>query len=431
MASFRCGSLWPPPPYLIDTEDPANGVVSFATPPPPTGSAAATSAERGRAASFATPDRPTAPPRPRGQRAAGRRCRVFASPARPTAPPRPRGQRAAGRRCRVFASPVRPPWLPGGSRAAAGGPSSASNLVRVTSVDADRRPDYPAAERLDLVEQRHGLTLADPYRWLEDPADPRTVAWSAAQDELARACLDGLPGRGPARRAADHAAPRGRRPGAGLAGRPALLHPARARPGARGAAGRASRTAPSACWSTRARSTRPAPPRWTPRWPATRATCWPTSCPPAGTRSPGSTSSTSPPASGWTARSTAAATPPSPGCPAARSSTTSAGWRRTRCRPARSSSTAGSGGTGSAPTRPTDVEVHGAGLDPTNYYDVIGVPGRPLAAGHRARRAPRRGTTSGSPTCAAAAGDRELREIQVGVDARGASVGRAATACST
>ena len=56
----------------------------------------------------------------------------------------------------------------------------ASNLVRVTSVDPENRPAYPAAERLDLVEQRHGLTLADPYRWLEDPADPRTVAWSAA-----------------------------------------------------------------------------------------------------------------------------------------------------------------------------------------------------------------------------------------------------------
>jgi prolyl oligopeptidase len=67
--------------------------------------------------------------------------------------------------------------------------------VRVTAVDADRRPDYPKAERLDLVEQLHGLPVADPYRWLEDPADPRTVAWSLAQDELVRSCLDPLPGR--------------------------------------------------------------------------------------------------------------------------------------------------------------------------------------------------------------------------------------------
>src|SRR4051794_25862842 len=57
------------------------------------------------------------------------------------------------------------------------------------------RPDYPPAERLDLVEQLQGFEVADPYRWLEDPADPRTEAWSQAEDELARATLDALPGR--------------------------------------------------------------------------------------------------------------------------------------------------------------------------------------------------------------------------------------------
>ncbi|NMI01456.1 S9 family peptidase [Pseudonocardia sp. K10HN5] len=56
-------------------------------------------------------------------------------------------------------------------------------------------PPYPEAERLDLVEQLHGHGVADPYRWLEDPEDPRTRAWSAAQDELARGHLDSLPGR--------------------------------------------------------------------------------------------------------------------------------------------------------------------------------------------------------------------------------------------
>ena len=65
----------------------------------------------------------------------------------------------------------------------------------MTAVDSERRPDYPSAERLDLVERLHGRTLADPYRWLEDPADPRTVEWSRAQDELARPYLDALTGR--------------------------------------------------------------------------------------------------------------------------------------------------------------------------------------------------------------------------------------------
>ena len=54
---------------------------------------------------------------------------------------------------------------------------------------------YPDAERLDLVEVLHGHEVADPYRWLEDVEDPRTVAWSAAQDALVREHLDGLPGR--------------------------------------------------------------------------------------------------------------------------------------------------------------------------------------------------------------------------------------------
>jgi prolyl oligopeptidase len=56
-------------------------------------------------------------------------------------------------------------------------------------------PAYPDAERLDLVEDLHGHPVADTYRWLEDPDDPRTREWSAAQDRLVRTHLDGLPGR--------------------------------------------------------------------------------------------------------------------------------------------------------------------------------------------------------------------------------------------
>lgn len=45
-------------------------------------------------------------------------------------------------------------------------------------------PGYPAARRLDLVEDLHGRAVADPYRWLEDAEDPETEAWSTAQDDL-------------------------------------------------------------------------------------------------------------------------------------------------------------------------------------------------------------------------------------------------------
>src|SRR5215218_5338096 len=52
---------------------------------------------------------------------------------------------------------------------------------------------YPDAPRLDLVEDLHGHRIADPYRWLEDSADPRTEAWTEAQDALAGDVLGGLP----------------------------------------------------------------------------------------------------------------------------------------------------------------------------------------------------------------------------------------------
>jgi prolyl oligopeptidase len=41
---------------------------------------------------------------------------------------------------------------------------------------------YPPARRLPLVEDLGGHRVSDPYRWLEDPQDPETQAWSVAQD---------------------------------------------------------------------------------------------------------------------------------------------------------------------------------------------------------------------------------------------------------
>ncbi|MBA3523351.1 MAG: S9 family peptidase, partial [Geodermatophilaceae bacterium] len=65
------------------------------------------------------------------------------------------------------------------------------------SASSDHRPptDRPHAERWELTELLHGRTVADPYRWLEDAADPHTVRWAGEQDALARTVLDALPGR--------------------------------------------------------------------------------------------------------------------------------------------------------------------------------------------------------------------------------------------
>jgi len=53
--------------------------------------------------------------------------------------------------------------------------------------------EYPQAERLPIVDRLHGREVPDPYRWLEDPEDPRTVAWSAAQEALFTQAREGWP----------------------------------------------------------------------------------------------------------------------------------------------------------------------------------------------------------------------------------------------
>ena len=53
--------------------------------------------------------------------------------------------------------------------------------------------DYPMAHRLEFTESIHGHVVADPYRWLEDPADPDTEVWAAAEDALFAAVRETWP----------------------------------------------------------------------------------------------------------------------------------------------------------------------------------------------------------------------------------------------
>ena len=53
----------------------------------------------------------------------------------------------------------------------------------------------PATRKDDVVEQRFGVAVHDPYRWLEDVKSPEVTAWMSAQDTFARARLATFPDR--------------------------------------------------------------------------------------------------------------------------------------------------------------------------------------------------------------------------------------------
>ncbi|WNO54880.1 prolyl oligopeptidase family serine peptidase [Stakelama saccharophila] len=57
--------------------------------------------------------------------------------------------------------------------------------------------DYPETRRGDIVEDHFGITVADPYRWLENDVrnDPEVAAWVAAENKVTDAYLQTLPGR--------------------------------------------------------------------------------------------------------------------------------------------------------------------------------------------------------------------------------------------
>ena len=54
---------------------------------------------------------------------------------------------------------------------------------------------YPAAKRVDVVDDYHGVKVADPYRWLEDTNSPETKAWVEAENKVTEAYFARIPQR--------------------------------------------------------------------------------------------------------------------------------------------------------------------------------------------------------------------------------------------
>jgi prolyl oligopeptidase len=51
---------------------------------------------------------------------------------------------------------------------------------------------YPTTPQGEQVDTYHGIPVADPYRWLEDPNSPETQAWVAAQNQVTFGYLHSL-----------------------------------------------------------------------------------------------------------------------------------------------------------------------------------------------------------------------------------------------
>src|SRR5215469_9739011 len=69
-----------------------------------------------------------------------------------------------------------------------------ASLLAVVVVPA-QAPKAPATRIGNMSETIHGVTITDPYRWLEDQNSPETRAWIEAEDQYTDSTIAKLPGR--------------------------------------------------------------------------------------------------------------------------------------------------------------------------------------------------------------------------------------------
>jgi len=73
-------------------------------------------------------------------------------------------------------------------------PPTGSPATRPAEPPPPEAPRPPVAERRVVTETYHGVTVEDPYRWLEDDGSAEVKAWSDGQNTYTRSILDKLPG---------------------------------------------------------------------------------------------------------------------------------------------------------------------------------------------------------------------------------------------
>ncbi len=72
-------------------------------------------------------------------------------------------------------------------------------LTTVLTATLMTKMDYPPTKKVDQVDDYHGTSVPDPYRWLEDDNSEETLAWVKAQNAVTFRYLEGLPQREPLR----------------------------------------------------------------------------------------------------------------------------------------------------------------------------------------------------------------------------------------
>ncbi len=85
------------------------------------------------------------------------------------------------------------------SRISCRGIASALCLVGLTLLAGCAAPKkgltYPQAQRVEQIDDYHGVKVADPYRWLENPDAPESRAWIDAENKITFGFLESVPQR--------------------------------------------------------------------------------------------------------------------------------------------------------------------------------------------------------------------------------------------
>src|SRR2546427_5583664 len=64
---------------------------------------------------------------------------------------------------------------------------------QICKYPAVKRLSYPTTQKVNQIDDYHGVKVADPYRWLEDDNSAATAAWVEAENNVTFPYLEAIP----------------------------------------------------------------------------------------------------------------------------------------------------------------------------------------------------------------------------------------------